>query len=442
MKKKFVWAAIAVGIVAAVFLILGTRKKSEPKYRTAKVDRGDVTQTVTATGTVSAVTSVAVGSQVSGIIAKLHADFNSQVHKGDLLAELDPTPFQEKVNASQAGLDKAQVELRNTQISLNRQKALKKEGLAPQADYDQAQANYDSARASVQQAAASLKQAETDLKYTKIVAPIDGVVVARQYDVGQTVAASFQAPTLFTIAQDLTKMQVAADVSESDIGTVKVGQPVRFNVDAYPDRDFRGRVSQIRLNATVNQNVVTYPVIVEVSNPDQMLRPSMTANVAIEVARVRDVLRIPNAALRWKPEAKEGAPSPEERAANVGAGGGSAAVARQVGSTQGGGGGQGGSGGFGRGGSGGSGRRRSGSGGPRATQTVYKLPTGKEDPLPVDVKTGISDGRVTQIVSGAVTAGEDVVTGTATVKAGSSASAVPLGGARGAGGGGGGRRGF
>jgi len=401
-----------------------------------------VTQTVTATGTVSAVTSVAVGSQVSGIIAKLHADFNSQVHKGDLLAELDPTPFQEKVNASQAGLDKAQVELRNTQISLNRQKALKKEGLAPQADYDQAQANYDSARASVQQAAASLKQAETDLKYTKIVAPIDGVVVARQYDVGQTVAASFQAPTLFTIAQDLTKMQVAADVSESDIGTVKVGQPVRFNVDAYPDRDFRGRVSQIRLNATVNQNVVTYPVIVEVSNPDQMLRPSMTANVAIEVARVRDVLRIPNAALRWKPEAKEGAPSPEERAANVGAGGGSAAVARQVGSTQGGGGGQGGSGGFGRGGSGGSGRRRSGSGGPRATQTVYKLPTGKEDPLPVDVKTGISDGRVTQIVSGAVTAGEDVVTGTATVKAGSSASAVPLGGARGAGGGGGGRRGF
>jgi HlyD family secretion protein len=400
-----------------------------------------VTQTVTATGTVSAVTSVAVGSQVSGIIAKLHADFNSQVHKGDLLAELDPTPFQEKVNASQAGLDKAQVELRNTQISLNRQKALKKEGLAPQADYDQAQANYDSARASVQQAAASLKQAETDLKYTKIVAPIDGVVVARQYDVGQTVAASFQAPTLFTIAQDLTKMQVAADVSESDIGTVKVGQPVRFNVDAYPDRDFRGRVSQIRLNATVNQNVVTYPVIVEVSNPDQMLRPSMTANVAIEVARVRDVLRIPNAALRWKPEAKEGAPSPEERAANVGAGGGSAAVARQVGSTQGGGGGQGGSGGFGRGGSGGSGRRRSGSGGPRATQTVYKLPTGKEDPLPVDVKTGISDGRVTQIVSGAVTAGEDVVTGTATVKAGSSASAVPLGGARGAGGGGG-RRGF
>ena len=363
--KKFVWVAIALGIGVGVFLLLGSRKKSEPKYRTAKVDRGDVSQTVTATGAVSAVTSVAVGSQVSGIIQKLYADFNSQVKKGDLLAELDPTPFQEKVNASQAGLDKANVEMRNTRIALNRQQALKKEGLAPQADYDQAQANYDSARASVQQAAAALKQAETDLKYTKIVAPIDGVVVARQYDVGQTVAASFQAPTLFTIAQDLTKMQVSADVSESDIGTVKVGQPVRFNVDAYPDRDFRGRVSQIRLNATVNQNVVTYPVIVEVSNTDQALRPSMTANVSIEVARVRDALRIPNAALRWRPEGK-GAASAEEGAAGLGSGGGTAAMARQVGGAAGGGGGAGGGGtGDGRAegtaggaGRGGTGRRR------------------------------------------------------------------------------------
>ncbi len=432
--KKFVWIAIVVGIGAAVFLLLGSRKKSEPKYRTAKVDRGDVTQTVTATGAVSAVTSVAVGSQVSGIIQKLYADFNSQVKKGDLLAELDPTPFQEKVNASQAGLDKANVELRNTRIALNRQQALKKEGLAPQADYDQAQANYDSARASVQQAAAAVKQAETDLKYTKIVAPIDGVVVARQYDVGQTVAASFQAPTLFTIAQDLTKMQVAADVSESDIGTVKVEQPVRFNVDAYPDRDFRGRVSQIRLNATVNQNVVTYPVIVEVSNTDQALRPSMTANVSIEVARVRDALRIPNAALRWRPEAKATG-SPEARAAGLGSGGGTPAMARQV---VGGSAGAGGS-GAGRGsGSGGSGRRR--GGGQRPAQVVYRLPTGKEEPVPVEIKTGISDGRVTVVVAGPIAPGEDVVTGAATSKAGTATSAVPVGGARGAGGGG--RRGF
>lgn len=421
--KKWIWIVVVIAVTAGLFLLLGGRKKSEPKFRTAKVDRGDVTQTVTATGAVSAVTTVAVGSQVSGIIARLHADFNSQVKKGDLLAELDPTPFQEKVNAARAGLEKAQVEMRNTRIALDRQKALRKEGLAPQADYDQAQANYDSARASVQQAAASLKQAETDLKYTKIVAPIDGVVVARQYDVGQTVAASFQAPTLFTLAQDLTKMQVAADVSESDIGTIKVGQPVRFTVDAYPDRDFRGRVSQIRLNATVNQNVVTYPVIVEVANTDLSLRPTMTANVSVEVARVRDVLRVPNAALRWKPEAKTGA-SAEQRAANLGQGGGTAAMARQVGQPAGGG-----------GGSGSGGRRNRAA---RAQQqTVYKLPADKEEPAPIEVRTGISDGRFTQVVEGQLAEGDTVVTGAATLKAEAQSGPVGAGGGRG-----GGRRGF
>jgi HlyD family secretion protein len=422
--KKWMWILIVVLVAAGLFLLLGGRKKSEPKYRTAKVDRGDVTQTVTATGAVSAVTTVAVGSQVSGIIARLHADFNSQVKKGDLLAELDPTPFQEKVNAARAGLVKAQVEMRNTAIALERQKALKKEGLAPQADYDQAQANYDSARASVQQSAAALKQAETDLKYTKIVAPIDGVVVARQYDVGQTVAASFQAPTLFTLAQDLTKMQVAADVSESDIGAIKVGQPVRFTVDAYPDRDFRGRVSQIRLNATVNQNVVTYPVIVEVANTDLSLRPTMTANVSVEVARARDVLRVPNAALRWKPEAKPGA-SAEERAANLGRGGGTAAMARQVGQRAGGGGGA------------GAGGRRGGRGARAQQQTVYKLPADKEEPAPVEVRTGISDGRFTQVVEGQIAEGDTVVTGAATLRADAQAGSAVTGGGRG-----GGRRGF
>jgi HlyD family secretion protein len=442
--KKIVWVIVVVAIIGGVVLLLGSRKSSEPKYRTAKVDRGDVTQTVTATGAVSAVTTVAVGSQVSGIIMRLHADFNSQVKKDDLLAELDPTPFQEKVNAAQAGLEKANVDARNTKIALERQKALKKEGLAPQADFDAAQAAYDSARAGVQQAAAALKQTETDLKYTKIVAPIDGVVVARQYDVGQTVAASFQAPTLFTIAQDLTKMQVAADVSESDIGTVKVEQPVRFTVDAYPDRNFRGKVSQIRLNATVNQNVVTYPVIVAVDNPDLMLRPTMTANVSIEVARVHDVMRIPNAALRFRPEEKA-TTSPEERVASLGAGGGTAAVSRQVDQSRGGGGssasgGTGGAGGgAGRAGSGAGGGRR-GKGGPPTEQTVYKLPAAKTEPDPVKVQTGISDGRLTQLVSGQLAVGDAVVTGVATTKVDSTGSALP-GGGRSPAGGGGGRRG-
>src|SRR5260221_9419722 len=182
---------------------------------------------------------------------------------------------------------------------------------------------------------AALKQTRTALGYTKIVAPIDGVVVDRQYDVGQTVAASFQAPMLFQIAQDLTKMQVSADVSESDIGRVQMGEPVKFSVDAFPDRQFRGKVAQIRLIATVNQNVVTYPVIVEVSNPDLLLRPTMTANVTIDVATVKDVLRVPNAALRWKPETTvAAAASPEERAARSGQGGAGQGEAGQGGAGQ------------------------------------------------------------------------------------------------------------
>ncbi len=384
---------VAIAAVGLVFAI-GGRKKPEPKYRTATVDRGDVTQTVTATGLLSAVTTVKVGSQVSGIIAKLNADFNSRVKKHDLLAELDPTPFQEKVAQNQANLEKARVELRNAEISLRRQKALQAQGLAAQADFDAAMTNFDAARAGVDQAAAALRQARTDLSYTRIVAPIDGVVVDRQYDVGQTVAASFQAPTLFTIAQDLTKMQVSADVSESDIGKMRTGLPVRFTVDAYPEREFRGKIAQIRLNATVSQNVVTYPVIIEVSNPDLMLRPTMTANVTIDVATVKDTLRIPNAALRWKPEEKA-PPSVEERAART-LERGSGAMARQFGQT----------------GSPGGGR------GPRLRpQTVYEPAGPKGEAKPVEVRTGITDGRFTQIEAADLKPGDTVIVGLATAKA-------------------------
>ncbi|MDQ2869959.1 MAG: efflux RND transporter periplasmic adaptor subunit, partial [Acidobacteriota bacterium] len=310
MKSKIIWIVVIVVAAVGLYLAINGRRKPEEKYRTAAIDQGYITQTVAATGTLSAVTTVQVGSQVSGIIAKLYADFNSQVKKGQLLAELDETPFKEKIEQNVAALEKAKVEMRNAEISLRRQKALSQQGLAPQADIDQAQANYDAARASVAQAQAMLNQAQTDLHNSKIKAPIDGVVVSRQYDVGQTVAASFQAPTLFTIAQDLTKMQVSADISESDIGQIKVAEPVRFNVDAYPDRNFRGKVAQVRLNATVNQNVVTYPVIVEVNNEDLLLKPTMTANVTIDVASAKNVLRVPNAALRFRPEVKEGSDKP------------------------------------------------------------------------------------------------------------------------------------
>jgi HlyD family secretion protein len=418
-KKTAVWLLIVVAAAVGLFFLIGSRGKPEAKYRTAAVDKGDITQTVTATGAVSAVTTVKVGSQVSGIISKLYVDFNSQVKKGDLLAELDPTPFQEKVNAAEAALQKAQVDERNGAIALRRQTALKAEGLAPQADFDAAQANFDSAHASVAQANAALKQVRTDLSYTKIAAPIEGVVVDRQYDVGQTVAASFQAPMLFQIAQDLTKMQVAADVSESDIGRVQMGEPVRFTVDAYPDKQFRGKVAQIRLIATVNQNVVTYPVIVEVPNPDLLLRPTMTANVTIDVAVVHDVLRVPNAALRWKPEGTTASAaagsSVEERAAKSG-GNGTGAMARQFAQT----------GGTGAaGGPGGGGGRPGGGRGARPT-TIYAPPQGpKAEPKPLEIRTGITDGRFTQIVSGEIKPGDSVIVGLATAKASASGSAPP-----------------
>src|SRR4051812_23102455 len=294
-------------MLVALAACKGRGKKNE-QYKTEKADRGNITMTVTATGTLSAVTTVQVGSQVSGVISRLYADFNSRVTKGQLLAELDPTPFQAQVEQRQADVTKAKVTAANAKITFERQRRLAASGLAAEADLDAARATYEEAEAAVTQANAALTQSLTNLHYTKISSPIDGIVVDRAYDVGQTVAASFQAPTLFQIAQDLTKMQAQADVDQSDIGRIAVGQPARFTVDSYPDQEFRGRISQIRLNATVAQNVVTYPVIIEVPNPDEKLRPKMTANVTIDVATVHDALRVPNAALRFKPEgATEGA---------------------------------------------------------------------------------------------------------------------------------------
>jgi HlyD family secretion protein len=395
-------------IAIALFLIgsLACRSgKKDEQYRIEKVDRGDVTMTVTATGTLSAVITVLVGSQVSGVISRLYADFNSPVKKGQLLAELDPTPFQAQVEQRRADLTKAQVDAAQTKINFDRQSRLLKAGLAPQADYDTAKAQYDGARAQVAQALAALSQAETNLKYTRILSPIDGVVVDRQYDVGQTVAASFQAPTLFAIAQDLTKMQVQADVDQSDIGRVQVGQQARFTVDAYPDEEFRGRISQIRLNATVSQNVVTYPVIIAVPNPDEKLRPKMTANVTIDVAMVHDVLRIANAALRFKPDVATTA-TPAQRAAQTqtaGQGGGPSPerAMAQMGRK-----------GPGLTGAGGAFQARSR---PARMQTVWILGPDKK-PAAVQIRTGITDGHYTQVVDGNLKPGDSIIVGLATSK--------------------------
>lgn len=414
MKKGRLWVLLAAAAAVVVATILFTRGRAKPeKYRTARVDRGDITMTVAATGAISAVTTVQVGSQVSGIIARLHADFNSRVTKGQLLAELDPTPFEQAIEQQRASVDKAKVDAANAKIAFARQEKLLQQGLAAQADYDNAKAAADSAAAQVALARASLGQAETNMKYSKIVSPIDGVVVNRAYDVGQTVAASFQAPTLFTIAQDLTKMQVQADTDESDIGRIKIGQPVHFTVDAFPDRVFRATVSQIRLNATVNQNVVTYPVMVSVENPDLILRPSMTANITIDVATDHDKLRIPNSALRFKPPVPAGS-APPAAASNGGAAGG-------AGNRQGSGRGE------GRPGAGGAGSPVPGrptlagslprTGGRRdAGPTVYLL-AADGTLKPVRVHPGITDGQFTEIRDGDLREGETVVTGLVTAKA-------------------------
>lgn len=451
-QRRFLIIAIVVvvGVLIGLFFFRRGKDKGGDQYRTEAVSQGNISASVNATGTLSAVTTVQVGSQVSGIISKLYADFNSQVKQGQLLAELDPTPFQQTVDQRKADVTKAQVDVANTKVTYNRQKRLADAGLIAQSDLDAAKAAYDGALAGLAQSQAALKQAQTNLSYTKIYSPIDGQVVARQYDIGQTVAASFSAPTLFTIAKDLTKMQVQADVDQSDIGQMKVGEPVMFTVDAYPDQAFRGQISQVRLNATVTQNVITYPVIVEVPNPDLKLRPSMTANVTIRVATVHDVLRVPNAALRFRPPTPEGQkPAAGAQAGGQGgnaqSGGANSGAGQQPQQGQGqprerngGQGGEAGGGAPGAGGPGGGQRSGSGHGGgfggfggrrQQQGQTVYVLEPATGDKKaqlrPVQIRTGITDGHYTQVasvISGTLNPGDMVVTGLATVKVDASAA--------------------
>jgi HlyD family secretion protein len=302
-RSKIIVTGVAVAAVAgAAWALLSRSERKTSGFLTAFVDRGTVIQSVATTGTLTAVTTVKVGSQVSGIIATLHADFNDQVRKGQLLATLDPTPFQATVNETKAQLERARVAALDAEIKLKRQRALFEAKLVSEDELQSAKAVYDQATAQVSQLEATLAKAEANLRYSVITAPIDGVVVSRDYDVGQTVAASFQAPTLFTIAEDLTRMQLTCQVDEADIGQVQEGQTVRFSVDAYPEREFAGKVSQIRLSPQITNNVVTYPVIVEVENKDLKLLPGMTADVRIQVAKAEEALRVPASALRFRPE--------------------------------------------------------------------------------------------------------------------------------------------
>ena len=302
-KKTWVWLVIVVVLIAVVAGYFWIRKSETAKvvYQTVKLDQGDVVVTITATGTLEAVQTVQVGSQVSGTIDKLYADFNSVVTQGQLLAQLDSTFLRASVNEQKANLDRAQAQLNEAQRSFTRTEGLFKANLGTQADMDAAISTLESAKASLRQAEAALQRAEVNLKYATIRAPISGVVISRDVDPGQTVAASLQAPTLFTIANDLRRMQVEASIDEADIGSVKAGQPVSFTVDAYPEETFNGTVSQVRLSPTITSAVVTYTVIISVENPDLKLMPGMTANVTVETARVDNALRAPLAAIRFMP---------------------------------------------------------------------------------------------------------------------------------------------
>ena len=314
MKKIAIISAIIIGVAVAGFFLLRGRG-NELQFGTDKVVRGDIEMAVTATGTVNPVTTVLVGTQVSGTIKNIYVDFNSPVKKGQLIARIDPALFEAQVNqaranlfAAKANLEKAEATLVDTKRTMERNKELLAKNLIAQSDLDTAETNYETAKASVSAAKsqvaqneAALSSAETNLFYTKIESPVDGIVVSRNVDVGQTVAASFQTPTLFSIAQDLTKMQIDTNVAEADIGNVRVGQNVEFTVDAYSDITFKGRVWQVRNAPITVQNVVTYDVVIQVANPELKLKPGMTANVSIIISLKKDVLKIPNAALRFKP---------------------------------------------------------------------------------------------------------------------------------------------
>jgi HlyD family secretion protein len=316
--KKILIIGVIIIVVAVTGFVLFRGKGNEPKFRTEKVIRGNVEMAVTATGTVNPVTTVLVGTQVSGTIKNIYVDFNSPVKKGQLIARIDPALFDAQVNQARANLlsakanvEKAEATSVDAKRTKERNKELLSKNLISQSDFDTAETNYETAKASVSaakaqvvQSEAALNSAETNLYYTKIVSPVDGIVVSRNVDVGQTVAASFQTPTLFSIAQDLTKMQIDTNVAEADIGNVKFGQDVEFTVDAYPDATFKGKVSQVRNAPITVQNVVTYDAVIQVDNPELELKPGMTANVSIIISAKKDVLKIPNAALRFKPSEK------------------------------------------------------------------------------------------------------------------------------------------
>ena len=406
-RKRILFIILTILVLAGTgygFRLWSQGAKESP-YISVEVQKGNVTQVVTATGSLSAVITVQVGSQVSGAIDKLFADFNSKVKKDQVVAQINQDKFKATVDqaranllAAQANVTKAKASMEDAQRTLDRNKELKKRDLIAQSEFDTSQAAYDSAaaqyevnKAQVNQAEAALNQSSVDFNNTVIRSPVDGIVVSRNVDVGQTVAASLQAPILFLIANDLSKMQVDTNVSEGDVGNVWVGQDVTFAVDAYPSRRFKGTVQQVRNAAIMVQNVVTYDAVVGVDNKELLLKPGMTANVEFLVSRKEDVLKIPNAALRFRPLSER---QPQAQVAAAGQAGGPGAEA-------GGGAGR-------RGGSPNAGQgSRNREGGVNRQGTVYTIRDQKA--IPVRVRLGISDGSYSEVVAGDLKAGDQII---------------------------------
>jgi HlyD family secretion protein len=442
MKRRYLYIILAIVVVgtAGYYLLSGSSGK-DVKYRTDKVTRGDVSVQVRATGTINPVQTVQVGSQVSGIISKIYVDYNTEVKKNQIIAVIDSTLLNASVKEARANLERNQAQVNDTRRTLDRTKMLFEKNLVAQADLDAATTAYESAVAQLKQTAAALDRTLVNLRYAVIRSPIDGVVISRDVDVGQTVAASLQTPNLFKIANDLKQMQVEASVDEADIGQISEGQGVTFSVDSYPDEQFHGSVTQVRLAPINVQNVVTYTVIIAVPNPDLKLRPGMTATVSIMIDRRSDVLRIPTLALRFQPPADAGEkaqppgtqPAADTTKSNPGQrpGGGERRWR--------------GNGDSGRAGAGGgmmAWKQKSKSGGRNQMARVWVLQNGK-DLVPVSIRVGLNDNRYVELLGGELNEGDEIVIG-------SSAPDVATNGPqqsnpfqqRGPGGGGGGRRGF
>jgi len=437
-RRLLTFAVLAVVLVGGIFFYRSRQADKDPVPVTAAVTRGDVIAKVDATGTLAPVTTVQVGSQVSGIIKALHADYNSEVKKGEVIAELDPSLFQTQVEQARATLvkaesdvDRARVELNDATAKARRAQELYDQKLISRNDLEtaqttasQADAALKSAQAQVTQAQAALNQNQVNLTHTIIRAPIDGIVISRSVDVGQTVAASMSAPTLFVIANDLARMQVSASIDESDIGRIQPGQNVTFKVDAYPAQTFSGSVSQVRLEPKTDQNVVSYTTMIDVPNADLKLKPGMTANVTVQTAMNENVLRVPNAALRFAPTpelfASLGQQAPEG-VATAGAAGATPGAAGTAGTA----------GGAGRGAQLTPEQRArfaqfqqmtpeqraqfraqrevAAAAGPRDFGRVWVLRAGKLQLL--RVRTGVTDGATTAVLGGDLKEGDQVVTG-------------------------------